>query len=324
MNCIHAQHNKQWQLKIFTNQLHSLISVLLKIESKFKKMTKALKLTKEQKAYIKKQADKADKSIFHIDPVGLSDYIKNGETLVFFGAHWCKFTQMLTPQWLQFQQWYHQNNSMHSVRICKVECGDADEICANYFSVEEFPTIIHYKNGRKVEEYTGEENAAHLYHYMRMLTSTVNGYPSLPISQSPKASQTLSITSYPSSTISKKPTKKKYIISKSNTHKSRLQYHPPAKQRLIHKDNKNHTLNSTKSNPKEAIPLENEFVFSDHLDRSVEAKDVERNDFLNSNSMETILLFICLLIILYFMMKRLKLVRWIRMRIFNSFKRSHS
>lgn len=122
-------------------------------------------LSKQQR---KALADKADTQIDFITPVDLESSLQTGTKFLFFGATWCKFTQLFTPHYLSAQQKVKETRLFEGTgfEMRKVECSTNADYCSNRHGVNEYPTVLMYVNGKKVEEYLGEDTQEAFYAYL--------------------------------------------------------------------------------------------------------------------------------------------------------------
>ncbi|KAJ3411370.1 Thioredoxin domain-containing protein 5 [Chytridiales sp. JEL 0842] len=108
------------------------------------------KLTAAQKALRKQLSDQADLEIQHTPLPTLRSTLSTGTHLIFFGAHWCPYTQTFTPKWLQLQTYF--SNQTHLLRMSKVECSVDEDGCMEGWGVDGYPTVFLFVEGEKKEE----------------------------------------------------------------------------------------------------------------------------------------------------------------------------
>ncbi|KAI8826812.1 uncharacterized protein EV422DRAFT_511512 [Fimicolochytrium jonesii] len=129
-------------------------------------------LAKEQRIERKRLADEADKSIFFIKGQ-VGEALREADTwILFYGASWCPYTQRFTPKWLKVQQEFEARNYTSSnVHIAKIECsinGDRDSnshLC-EVDDVDAYPTILLFVDGKRVEEYMGQDEVNDVLKYV--------------------------------------------------------------------------------------------------------------------------------------------------------------
>ncbi len=128
----------------------------------------ALALPKLSREERKALADEADKQIDFINPTDLEVSMKSGTWFLFFGANWCKFTQLFTPKYLQVQQKVKETGLFEGLplQMRKVECSTNAEYCSSKHGVNEYPTILMYVDGVKIEEYLNEDSYEAFYAYL--------------------------------------------------------------------------------------------------------------------------------------------------------------
>lgn len=137
------------------------------------------RLTPEQKAEMRRNAEKADKEINFVNPNRIKDFISSGTSVVLFGANWCIFTQEFTPKWLEVQK-NVENLSLDKMGLNfgKVECNDPNlhkgviPQCSEDYGIDSFPTVILFKDGKLIEEYEGANEVETLTNYVKELVGS--------------------------------------------------------------------------------------------------------------------------------------------------------
>ncbi|KAJ3080270.1 hypothetical protein HK102_003179 [Quaeritorhiza haematococci] len=127
------------------------------------------RLSYEQKLARQRAADAADKEIDFISMEDLAPSIqKGGVWLVFFGAHWCPYTQRFTPKWLEVQKLVKANGLLNGREFYmrKLECSVNEDFCSTANHIDGYPTVILYKNGVRVEEYPDPDEVNYVYNYI--------------------------------------------------------------------------------------------------------------------------------------------------------------
>jgi len=94
------------------------------------------------------------------------DEIKEGTVFVKFFAPWCGHCKRLAPTWEQLAESYEGNAA---IKIGHVDCTADDNLnraLCDSEGVNGFPTLNIYKNGKKVEEYSGKRDLSVLQDFV--------------------------------------------------------------------------------------------------------------------------------------------------------------
>ncbi|KAI9328092.1 hypothetical protein BDR26DRAFT_1012493 [Obelidium mucronatum] len=104
---------------------------------------------------------KADKEIEKIAKEDAEAFIRNGTHFLFFGASYCPYTAEFNPMWLTIQKTFYAKgfNKLPGFGIGKIQCADIETFCsmARWGTVDGYPTIMMYKDGRFIEEVVENE-----------------------------------------------------------------------------------------------------------------------------------------------------------------------
>ncbi|KAJ3203153.1 Thioredoxin domain-containing protein 5 [Entophlyctis luteolus] len=107
---------------------------------------------RQRRVVLKEHADLADLTIRQLNKSDVADTIKDGSTLLFFGANYCPYTQKYTPKWLDFQTLYDVTPEWNRrFRMYKIQCADQEEFCVN-MGVDGYPTLFVFHNGQLISE----------------------------------------------------------------------------------------------------------------------------------------------------------------------------
>jgi thioredoxin-like negative regulator of GroEL len=93
----------------------------------------------------------------------LSKCIRSGKVCVLFYADWCGHCQHLKPEWSRLKD-MHQKQQL-AYKLAEIESAAMDALrsrmsdMSELVTVEGFPTISMYDNGRKLSDYAGERTA---------------------------------------------------------------------------------------------------------------------------------------------------------------------
>lgn len=100
--------------------------------------------------------DKDDAADDELSGDNFKNKIENGLVFVKFFAPWCGYCKRLSPIWNILRQKFSNDNS---VKIFKVDCNsDVNKELCNDKNIEGFPTLILYKDGTKISEYSGSRS----------------------------------------------------------------------------------------------------------------------------------------------------------------------
>jgi len=104
--------------------------------------------------------------VLKMDKDNFDQEIKEGTVFVKFFAPWCGHCKRMAPTWEQLAASYEDNAA---VKIGHVDCTADDNqnraICDSQ-GVNGFPTLIVYKDGKKIEEYSGKRDLSALQDFV--------------------------------------------------------------------------------------------------------------------------------------------------------------
>lgn len=90
--------------------------------------------------------------------------VEKGISFVKFFAPWCGHCKRLAPTWDDLGKKFL---TKESVRIAKVDCTvEASKELCNEQEVDGFPTLLLYREGKKVSEYNGSRSLDDLYEFV--------------------------------------------------------------------------------------------------------------------------------------------------------------
>lgn len=88
--------------------------------------------------------------------------VAKGDTFVKFYAPWCGHCQKLAPAWGELAKNFEKDEE---VKIAKVDCTQHQTICQEH-EVKGYPTLALFRNGRKIETYSGARTLGELKQYV--------------------------------------------------------------------------------------------------------------------------------------------------------------
>jgi len=95
---------------------------------------------------------------FETTSIDIEDQVKTGKKLVLFYADWCGHCKKIKPIWDETAKEVNEDE----VKMIKVNCGegtDKDQAIMKKYSIDGYPTIIQFVNG-KPQLYQGERDSA--------------------------------------------------------------------------------------------------------------------------------------------------------------------
>ena len=90
------------------------------------------------------------------DALNLSNLLKNGDWMVLYYAEWCGHCQTMKPEWNKVVKKLKKNNN--NVNIAEIESNHIDKL-VNKPTIQGFPTIKMYNNGKEVANFEDERVA---------------------------------------------------------------------------------------------------------------------------------------------------------------------
>jgi len=117
-------------------------------------------------------------------------HVSRGDHIVMMYAPWCGHCQRLKPIWDKIAK----KPGVSGVKVAKVDCTASKATCEEH-QVKGYPTILYFRNGKKIETYNGGKSEDELLEYLERMRSD---------SQTPSMEDLM-----PPPPPSQKPTKKK-------------------------------------------------------------------------------------------------------------------
>ncbi|CAK9797135.1 Thioredoxin domain-containing protein 5 [Anthophora plagiata] len=97
-------------------------------------------------------------------------HVSTGYHFVKFYAPWCGHCQKLAPTWEELANSLRNNNF---VSISKIDCTQHHSICGQ-FEIKGYPTLLWIKDGKKVDQYTGQRTHEELRAYTSKMLGKVD------------------------------------------------------------------------------------------------------------------------------------------------------
>lgn len=122
------------------------------------------KTASENKVSDEQEAKVEEIGVLQLTGDSFNHGIEKGVTIVKFYAPWCGHCKRMAPTWDELAAKFAGNSV---AKVAKVDCQleENKDLC-NDQGVDGFPTIFLYKNGDKIEEYSGSRSLEDLHTYV--------------------------------------------------------------------------------------------------------------------------------------------------------------
>lgn len=91
-------------------------------------------------------------------------HISRGDHIVMMYAPWCGHCQRLKPTWDTLAK----RPGVAGVKVSKVDCTASTKTCGE-FDVKGYPTILYFRNGKKLDTYDGAKSETELREYINRM-----------------------------------------------------------------------------------------------------------------------------------------------------------
>lgn len=91
-------------------------------------------------------------------------HVSRGEHFVMMYAPWCGHCQRLKPDWEQLAR----KPGVDGVSVSKVDCTASTATCEEY-KVQGYPTLLYFRNGKKVDTYDGAKTMDGMTAYLKTM-----------------------------------------------------------------------------------------------------------------------------------------------------------
>lgn len=94
-------------------------------------------------------------------------HVSRGDHFVEMYAPWCGHCKALAPTWEKLAK----NPGVKGVKLSKMDCTKEEKTCKQY-EVNGYPTLLYFRDGKKLEDYTGQKTEADLKKFMKKMRKT--------------------------------------------------------------------------------------------------------------------------------------------------------
>jgi len=94
-------------------------------------------------------------------------HVSKGDHIVMMFAPWCGHCQRLKPTWDKIAK----RPGIEGVKVAKVDCTASEAICKQY-DVKGYPTILYFRNGKKLDTFSGDKSETGLKEYITSMKKT--------------------------------------------------------------------------------------------------------------------------------------------------------
>lgn len=111
---------------------------------------------------IPENISKPEVAVVQLTDDSFEEAIETGLTFIKFFAPWCGHCRNLLPAWNDLGQKFLSNSN---VKIAKVDCTSQENLCSKH-KVDGYPTLLLFKNGKRLVEYKGNRELASLHSFV--------------------------------------------------------------------------------------------------------------------------------------------------------------
>jgi len=94
-------------------------------------------------------------------------HVSKGDHVVMMFAPWCGHCQRLKPTWDKIAK----RPGIEGVKVAKVDCTASEGTCKQ-FDVKGYPTILYFRNGKKLDTFSGDKSETGLKEYIASMKKT--------------------------------------------------------------------------------------------------------------------------------------------------------
>jgi thioredoxin domain-containing protein 5 len=127
-------------------------------DSIVKFISKKMGLEPEETEELLPEEATADKGLYVLGERSFNGHVAKGDHFIKFYAPWCGHCQKLAPIWDELGAAFENDKT---VTIAKMDCTTAAALCQEH-EVKGYPTLAFFRNGKKVETYSGARNLKEL------------------------------------------------------------------------------------------------------------------------------------------------------------------
>ncbi|KAL3891459.1 hypothetical protein ACJMK2_003721 [Sinanodonta woodiana] len=117
-------------------------------------------LTKDEGEEEDKKPEEDIKKFFELDSDNFEKVTERGDHFIKFYAPWCGHCQQLAPTWQQLAS----SDLIDGLMVEKVDCTAHRALCSR-IGIRGYPTLLWFRDGEKIDEYTGGRSLEDLMNY---------------------------------------------------------------------------------------------------------------------------------------------------------------
>jgi len=110
------------------------------------------------------EAPAKEGKLYILNDKSFRGHVSRGDHFVMMYAPWCGHCQRLKPDWDKLAK----KPGVQGVSVSKVDCTASTTTCAEY-SVQGYPTLLYFRNGKKIDLYDGAKTLDGLTAYLKKM-----------------------------------------------------------------------------------------------------------------------------------------------------------
>jgi len=109
----------------------------------------------------------AEGKCYVLNDKSFKSHVSKGDHIVMMFAPWCGHCQRLKPTWDKIAK----RPGIEGVKVAKVDCTASEGTCKQ-FDVKGYPTILYFRNGKKLDTFSGDKSETGLKEYIASMKKT--------------------------------------------------------------------------------------------------------------------------------------------------------